>query len=193
MKRLHQCVLIASFVPLCWLAMMAVHELGHVLGAWFTGGHVTRVVLHPLAISRTDVSPNPSPLLVVWAGPLFGVLLPLATWLVFSLARIPGAYLSRFFAGFCLVANGAYIGLGSVDGIGDAGEMTRHGTPIWWLWLFGVLAAPSGLLLWHRIGSHFGLGESRGRVEVWAAYVSLSLLLLTLIVLFAASPLPGPA
>ncbi|MCG8449773.1 MAG: M50 family metallopeptidase [Pirellulales bacterium] len=167
---------------------MAVHELGHVLAGWLTGGTVTKVVLHPLAISRTDVSPNPNPIIVVWAGPLLGVLLPLLIWLVCFLARIPGAYLPRFFAGFCLIANGAYIGVGSIDGIGDAGEMVRHGTPIWGLWVFGVLVAPIGLLLWHRLGQHFGLGESRGRVDVWAAYLSLSLLLLTLIVMFAVSP-----
>ena len=28
MKRLHQVLLIGTFLPLCWLAMMAVHETG---------------------------------------------------------------------------------------------------------------------------------------------------------------------
>ncbi len=51
MKRVHQSVLIGSFLPLCWLGMMAVHELGHVVGAWLTGGRVAKVVLHPLTIS----------------------------------------------------------------------------------------------------------------------------------------------
>ena len=48
--------------------MEAVHELGHVLAAWATGGLVTDVVLHPLTISRTDVRPNPRPLAVAWGG-----------------------------------------------------------------------------------------------------------------------------
>ncbi len=64
-------------MPLCWLGMMGVHEVGHVLAGIFTGGTVTKVVVHPLAISRTDIAPNPMPLIVVWAGPLIGVLLPL--------------------------------------------------------------------------------------------------------------------
>src|SRR4051812_8876543 len=85
MKRFHQFLLIGSFVPLCWLAMMATHELGHVLAAWLTGGTATKVVLHPLAISRTDVWPNPEPLVVVWSGPLVGVLLPLLLWSVLFL------------------------------------------------------------------------------------------------------------
>ena len=32
MRRADQFVLIGSAVPLAWLAMMAVHEAGHVLG-----------------------------------------------------------------------------------------------------------------------------------------------------------------
>jgi hypothetical protein len=111
--------------------MMAVHELGHVVGAVVTGGTVERVVLHPLAISRTDVSPNPNPVLVVWAGPLVGVLLPLALLVIFKVGRVSLAYLSQFFAGFCLIANGAYIGVGSFARIGDAGDMLRHGSPRW--------------------------------------------------------------
>jgi hypothetical protein len=42
-----------------------------------TGGTVERVVLHPLSISRTDVSPNPHPVAVVWLGPIVGSVVPL--------------------------------------------------------------------------------------------------------------------
>ena len=139
--------------------MQAVHELGHVAGAAITGGRVVRVVLHPLTISRTDVAPNPRPLVVVWAGPVVGVLAPLATWGVWRALRIPGVFVLRFFAGFCLVANGAYLAGGSLGGVGDCGEMLRHGTPMWMLWLFGAVTIPLGLWLWHGQGEHFGLGR----------------------------------
>ena len=188
MKRFHQFVLIASFVPLCWLGMMAFHELGHVIAGFLSGGSVTKVVLHPFSISRTDVSPNPHPLIVVWAGPILGILFPLLIWLIVSITKSPGAYLARFFAGFCLIANGAYIGVGSFDQIGDAGEMLRNETPIGVLWLFGLVTVTLGLLFWHRLGSHFGLGESRGRVDKWAAYFSLLLLVLAFATAFAFSP-----
>src|SRR5690349_5979133 len=89
---------------LSWLLMQAVHEAGHVLGARLTGGHVQRVMLHPLAISRTDVSPNPWPLAEVWAGPLGGVVIPLAMCLVSKFWIKPLAAWVRFFAGFCLIA-----------------------------------------------------------------------------------------
>src|SRR5262245_2292907 len=120
MKRLHQGVLIGSTLALCWLGMMAVHELGHVCGAWVTGGRVGKVVLHPSTISRADLTHNPRPLVVVWAGPVVGVVAPLAAWGVAAGLRWSEAYLARFFAGFCLLANGAYIGAGSFEGVGDA-------------------------------------------------------------------------
>lgn len=174
MKRLHQTVLIVSTVLGSWLGMQAVHESGHVLGAWLTGGRVVRVVLNPLTISRTDLADNPRPLAVVWAGPLLGVLLPLAAWNVASRVCMPGAFVPRFFAGFCLIANGAYIACGSFDGIGDCGDMLRHGSPMWLLWLFGALTVPTGLWLWHRQGPHFGLAGAKGRVNFGVAYSTLA-------------------
>jgi hypothetical protein len=77
-KRLYQILLIGTFLPLCWLLMQAVHELGHVAAGIATSGTVAKVVLHPLAISRTDTSGSLHPLLVVWAGPMAGVLIPFA-------------------------------------------------------------------------------------------------------------------
>jgi hypothetical protein len=183
-RRLHQVILIASTVLGSWLGMQAVHELGHVLGAWLSGGRVARVVLHPLTISRTDLAHNPRPLVVVWAGPVLGVLLPLMLWGIAAAARMPGAFVLRFFAGFCLIANGAYIGVGSFDRIGDCGEMLRHGSQPWQLWLFGVVTVPAGFWLWHRQGPHFGLGPAHGKVSPGVAYASLAACVLLLILGF---------
>ncbi len=186
-------MLIGSFLPLCWLAMMAVHEFGHVSWAITSGGTVERVVLHPLTISRTDVSPNPSPLFVAWGGAVVGVVLPLGLLLALKLGSFKWTYLIQFFAGFCLIANGAYIGVGSFGKIGDAGDMLclhnscsennmlRHGSPMWCLWLFGVITLPLGLYLWNGLGPHFGLGAAGGKVDHRAAYATCGLLLLTVI------------
>jgi len=164
--------------------MQAVHEAGHVLGANLSGGAVKQVVLHPLTISRTDLAANPSPLLTVWAGPAVGVLLPVALWTVVAALRMPGAFVLRFFAGFCLIANGAYIGVGSFDGIGDCGEMLRHGSDPWQLWLFGAFCVPAGLLLWNDQGHHFGLGTADGKVDGMVAFGSLILAILLLMLAF---------
>ncbi len=146
-----------------WFLMQGVHELGHVLGAWISGGHVERVVLNPLEISRTDVQPNPQPLVVVWTGPAFGALFPLAIWAVFRIRQWRFTELLQFFAGFCLIANGAYIGFGSLARIGDSGEMLRYGSPIWLLWLFGAVTILLGLWLWHGLGRLFKLDGREDR------------------------------
>src|SRR3954454_8287879 len=91
-NRLPQVVLIISTVLGSWLGMQAVHEAGHVLGAWLTGGRVARVVLNPLTISRTDLEHNPRPRAVVWAGPLVGVAVPVAMWAAAAAGRLPGAF-----------------------------------------------------------------------------------------------------
>jgi hypothetical protein len=172
-KRLRQGVLIASTLVASWLGMQAVHECGHVLGALASGGAVKRVVLHPLTISRTDLALNPDPLLVVRAGPAFGVLFPIALWGALAALKVPGSFVLRFFAGFCLIANGAYIAIGSFEQVGDCGEMLRHGSQMWQLWLFGGIAMPLGFWLWHRQGPKFGLGSANGNVELRVTYIAL--------------------
>lgn len=164
-SRFPQAVLIASTLIFSWLGMRIAHEAGHVLGARATGGVVSRVVLHPLAFSRTDFAHNPHPLFVAWSGGVFGAVAPLACFGLAYAFRLPGWYVLRFFAGFCLIANGLYLAVGSFDRVGDAGDLLKHGAAAWQLWLFGLATAPMGLFLWHRLGPHFGLGAARGRIS----------------------------
>ncbi len=183
-NRLATWAVVVALLPLCWWSMMVVHEVGHVLGAWISGGVVAGVRLHPLSISQTDLARNPHPLIVAWAGPLFGAIVPLVTYWawqaagVLSRRRRPrhGRQLLRFFAGFCLIANGAYLSFGSIDRVGDAGDLIRYGTPTWILWAFGLLTIPAGLWLWHRLGPRFGLGPE-GRAVSAAQALGLWLLL----------------
>jgi hypothetical protein len=176
--------LIVSTVLGSWLGMQAVHESGHVLGAVLTGGRVARVVLYPLTISRTDLADNPRPLVVVWAGPVVGVVAPLLLWAAAEATQLPGAFVLRFFAGFCLIANGSYIAFGSFDRVGDCGVMLRHGSEPWQLWLFGAVTAPLGLWLWHNQGRHFGLGPAKGLVSRGVAFGSLAACLALLVLGF---------
>jgi hypothetical protein len=175
-KRLPQIVLIVTFIGFSWLAMQVVHEAGHVLLARITGGEVTKVALHPLIVSRTDLGENPHPLAVVWGGPLVGSLLPVLLFVLATAFRLWGAYLLRFFAGFCLAANGVYIGIGHFLAEGaDPWVMMENGSPKWLLVLFGVVAFPAGLYLWHQQGVHFGFGEAKGKIDTPAAFVSAGL------------------
>jgi len=161
------------FLANCWLWMQGVHELGHVIGAVVSSGHVTHVVWHFAAISRTDVFPNPHPLLVCWAGPLIGCVLPLIANCIKR--RSPQL---QFFSGFCLVANGAYVSVGSFDGVGDAGVLLQHGSSIATLWIVGGTAGVLGFGMWHQLGT---LGQLQ-RWSVSGRDISLQAMLLTITV-----------
>ncbi len=169
MDRFYQVILILATVIFSWLAMMVVHELGHVIHAWISGGVVTKVVLCPWEFSRTDVSPNPAPLFVAWGGATWGALIPVLLWFMARHVLSSYSYLMAFFAGFCCVANGAYIGVGSVGRAGDAGDLLRLGAAQWQLLICGVTAVALGLCFWNGLGPRFGLGESNGRVDRRAA------------------------
>ena len=161
--------------------MQAVHELGHATATWATGGHVAKVVLHPLTFSRTESVGSANQLAVVWNGPAAGVDLPLLI-LVFAYAfRWKWIYLVQFFAGFCLIANGAYLACGSFARVGDAGDLIRLGAPKWCLWLFGLIAVPLGLYLWNGLGPSFGRGEAKGKVDWRAAIGSAAVLAVVVI------------
>lgn len=134
----------------CWLGMMALHELGHVLHGWLSGGRVERILLPWFGFSRTDLSLNPHPLFVALGGALWGACIPLIGFAIPRKNVV--AKWARFFAGFCLIANGVYLGAGSFDRAGDAGDLLRWGAPLWVLIVSGALAAGLGLLVWHRLG-----------------------------------------
>ena len=178
MNRLEQGVLIVSTLALSWLGLMVVHELGHVSFAIASGGAVDRVVLHPLAFSRTDLARNPHPRITAWGGALVGVSVPLAAYLAVRALSWRTGYLFRFFAGFCLIGNGAYLAGGAWSGVGDAADLMRAGVPRWALSAFGAVTIPAGLALWHGQGPHFGLGEAQGRVDRKASLSTLAVLIL---------------
>ncbi len=169
MNRFFQALLIVSTVAFSWLAMMAVHELGHVLHLIVTGGTVDYVVLHPLAISYTHPGRNPHPLVVAWGGAIWGCVIPMVVLGVVRLVARPWAYLPAFFAGFCLIANGAYLAGDAFVRGSDGRELVANGSPPWLLLVFGLAAIAGGLLLWNGLGPHFGLGPARGEVDRRAA------------------------
>lgn len=170
--RFFQFLLIGTFVTLSWLGFMIVHEFGHVVAGWATGADVSRVVLHPLQISWTSFTTNPNPLLVAWGGPALGCVFPLILLVGVNVARLSGRYLIRFFAGFCLVANGLYLLVDAFERGGDGGTLLKNGASQWQLILFGLIITPVGFRLWDGLGSSFGLGASDGRVSRRAALAS---------------------
>lgn len=90
--------------------MIMIHELGHILGGWCSGGVLQEYDLVPWRIPFSLFAPNPHPLITLWSGPILGAVLPLLlAWLV---RRNWG----WFIAYFCLLANGSYMALGWYSG-----------------------------------------------------------------------------
>ena len=86
-----------------WCVMTFVHEVGHIVGGWASGAILTDYMLWPWGLPYSFFSPDPHPLVTLWAGPILGVAIPLA---IAAAMRHPTAW---FIANFCLVANGAYL------------------------------------------------------------------------------------
>lgn len=181
MNRFYQFLLITALLMLSWLGMMAVHEFGHCAGTWISGGAVSRVVLHPLAISCTDLARNPHPLFVAWGGAVVGTLLPLIILLIVRRMRFSFFYIFQFFAGFCLVANGAYLAGDAFFRVADGNDIIRHGSPAWMPVAFGIAAAGVGLYLWNGLGPYFGLGKGAGAVDRKTAVVIFITLVIVVI------------
>lgn len=100
----------ALLLLLSWTVMTTTHELGHLIGGWLGGATLTKCDLAPWRLPYSLHNPDPHPLLTLWSGPLFGVVVPLviawgtrSTW-------------ARFVADFCLVANGIYLALAWLSG-----------------------------------------------------------------------------
>jgi hypothetical protein len=142
--------LAAALLYATWMGMMAVHELGHMLHAWLSGGQVIDVRLPLWGFSQTIVHPNPRERFVVWGGPVWGVLIPLLACGAFRIPRGATPDVLKFFTGFCLIANGAYIGLGWTKRAGDAADLRRLGVSPALMILFGLICMTGGFYLWHR-------------------------------------------
>lgn len=172
--RARQAVLISATVCFSWFGMMAIHELGHVIAAWGTGGSVRRVVLPLIGFSRTDLSDNPHPLAVAWGGAVLGTLLPLALLASVRCTSSLNAFLVKFLAGFCCIANGAYLGGGAWLAAGDAGDLIALGAQRWQLIAFGLPMIAIGLWLWNGLGPNFGLRVPSGYVDKRATKIAVS-------------------
>ncbi|MCL2348735.1 MAG: hypothetical protein FWC50_10805 [Planctomycetaceae bacterium] len=181
-NRIVSFVLIITFLPFCWLAMQAVHETGHVIGALMHDVSVEYVLLGPLTISQTITGETEHKRIITWLGPVFGVIFPVALWLMARLFQWPELFLFRFFAGFCLVANGVYLLFGPVDGLTDTGVLLSYGASRWQLILFGVIATVAGFLLWHGQSNDFGIGKQPKAVQYRTVLISSTLLLLIIFV-----------
>ena len=90
--------------------MTFTHECGHIVGGMACGATLTDFDLVPWRMPYSLHSPDPHPLVTLWAGPLLGVAVPL---IASSIIRKRWAW---FIADFCVIANGGYLALAWLSG-----------------------------------------------------------------------------
>ncbi len=97
--------LFVTLLAASWVVMTITHECGHIVGGMACAATLTDFDLAPWRLPFSLHSPDPHPLVTLWAGPLLGVAVPTAA------AFIIRKRWAWFIANFCLVANGAYLAL----------------------------------------------------------------------------------
>ncbi len=145
---------VLALLASAFLAMEAVHEFGHVVCAWASGGRVVAVEIPLIGTSQTFVAPNPNEALVAEGGAVFGVVIPLLACGLSRLFRkgVPEGAL-EIFRGLCvLIANGVYMSVGlQAKRNTDAGDLVHLGVPGIAMIGYGAIAIVGGLLIWHRL------------------------------------------
>jgi hypothetical protein len=123
-----------------WLVMTLLHELGHIIVGCSAGGDLRDFELRPWCLPHSFFASNPAPLFTLWAGPVLGCFVPLATA---SLLKRPAVW---FVAWFCVTANGIYLLLGYYSGDNelDSYKILQMGTPDWILVAVGSAMTLAG-------------------------------------------------
>ena len=118
----------------------------------------------PVTLSRTEVEFNKAPRFVAWGGFIWGIAVPLGVLAAFRAFGSRYFFLPQFFAGFCLVANGAYMTAGAVWQIGDSADLLKHGESKALLVVLGTLLTAAGFWAWNGLGRYFAIGRHAERV-----------------------------
>lgn len=147
-RRIIRGILAAIGLYVCWMAMLTLHEAGHVLHGLWSGGRVQRVTIPAIGFSETQLSVNPHPRFVAWGGAAWGCVLPLFALLAgWAWRRTRNAML--FFVGFCWIANGAYLAAGTALPGTDSADLARLGVSRVALAGAGAALLAGGLWCWH--------------------------------------------
>ncbi len=122
--------------------MVTTHEAGHLVGGWASGAELTACDLAPWRLPYSIHHPDPHPKVTLWAGPLIGVLLPLATAIVFRHRSV------WLVADFRLIANGSYLALAfaSDDRFLDTTRLLDAGTHPLGIVAFCLATIPTGYI-----------------------------------------------
>lgn len=130
--RVQKNAMFAFLLIVAWCTMVVSHEVGHLLGGWFSGATLVDASVLPWQLPYSLHEPDPYPLVTLWSGPLFGAMVPgIVSLCVRALAV-------RFVADFCVLANGCYLATAyfSADHFLDTQRLLSAGAPAWTIWAF---------------------------------------------------------
>ena len=136
---IHGCRLLLLLAA-SFCVMAFTHEVGHLVGGHLAGATLQSASLWPWQLPYSIFSPDPRPLVTLWAGPVLGVIVPVvAAWAI----RRRTAW---FIANFCLLANGTYLALGWVSGDShlDTARLLANGASPFTISTFCLISIMSG-------------------------------------------------
>ncbi len=133
-----------------WELMLLTHEIGHLIAAGCTGAVVLQSNLLPWVLPCTLIEQNPHPHVVAWGGITSGVGIPIVIWGVLTWLQRPAAATGAGLAGFCLLANGAYLAAGGGESLTDTGVLRALGWSNGLLIVVGLVLAVPGYWLCRR-------------------------------------------
>ncbi len=120
--------------------MTFTHEVGHIVGGLCCGGTLSEADLLPWHLPYSFFDPDPFPRITLWSGPILGVVVPLAGAFIF---RRDWVWLIAY---FCLLANGAYIGVAwfsPADQL-DTTKLLNHGVHPSAIFLYSAITISAG-------------------------------------------------
>jgi small basic protein len=150
-----------------WVLGIVLHELGHALAMWLTGGIVERITITPFSWPYTYYGSAPRyPQFTTWAGLLIGSALGLVV--VFGVRKRTTPYLLPFlFAGLAPMLNGGgyYLVDTFVSKQGDATDLIRAGVPEYVVIGAGILFLAVGAGFVIRYAYRLGLTPREAFLE----------------------------
>ncbi len=161
-KYIHSSLFLFGSSSFAWVVIVTLHELGHAIAMWVTGGKVSRIEITPLSWSYTYYGTSPKyPLFTTASGAGIGILLAMIflvlTWKLSSLYAAPFYFVG---AGAFLQNGGYYMSDLLLHTGGDASSLVAHSAALRLpLLILSILVLLPGLFLAIRLLPMIGISS----------------------------------
>jgi len=157
MKNSHRPLVLSIFIfgssAFGWVFGTGLHELGHAVSMWITGGVVNRITLTPFSWSYTYYgSPPKYPQFTTWSGVLLGSFFGLLILLWIRNKNSP-YFVPFLYLGIApMLQSGGYYFIDTfITKRGDAASLIQAGVPIYYVLGAGLALAFLGGIFFHQV------------------------------------------